>query len=1290
MKFQKKAYILVLFALFATHFPVEAQLVLTARDDVFSVGPRQKATKISILANDDLTCSDPTVNLLTILTPSQGTAELDASNNVVFTPAVFPHIQVPIVEINYELGCPGSGNTVTAKLTITVTPFNNPVNVVDNSECMMLMPRNIEFGIHEKFNTYKTFSNYTNDATYIAGSAGDCIDGMTSPLVADLNGDGKPEIIMMGTSYTLRTGAALPINYLNVYNGQTGNRKIKFSLSNFPDVTINGTNSSQYIGFHTGTLNYYFTTLAGYTYHRGVSPIAIADLDNDGMAEIVVTLINGRVFALKPVFDGENITGFNKIWDAKDQNDNFVSYSAPVNRSNDAEYRYLYGQACPIIVDLNGDGIPEVIVYNKVFNGRNGKLLMAWGREADATKQKSDWLSNNPNWGKSVLSGTYALNNLEYADNTTKVNATNTKGSAMTGRRGGTDPLSDLYMAQPAIVDIDGDGIMEIITGTRIHKIQIESLSDHTQNTYTTIEGPDSIIVHTDPANNSTTKNFYLSDGFTQVVDVDGDGELDVVVFNQIEPALSPTVLVYVYDPKTSVVKAAITYRSNGANGNHGIPMIGDINGEMDGWDGLAYTRKIPEICIISGAVYTERSTANNGRTGIGIHPKSDASAFTGKFNRVYSATLSGHIIGLTYDGQATAIEERLKISWAMEHLDRSQATGITLFDFDNNNTMDLCYRDETTVRVISPARGTGTNRYYVTYNQTPENNNSIMFRTGCYSGTGFEYPTIADVNLDGSADIVVTQTDYAGSNVVSASYASGIIRVFEYVGEKWAAAPPVWNQGYYNPLFINEDLTVPARPISPLTQYHNYFTPAPDYMTPYNGTYKQVPIVKKDAPFDPVVRLPDATITDMKVKVFNPTTVTEYVQVTLTIRNRGVASIAEGTPMVFYDGGQYPGRLTFDAAHPYPIDTLLVGVDIFPGEIVTRTYTLPHRDVARLTPIPPLTEKTFNENLIWVRISDDGSALFPAKNFEDCDDTNNTFSGVDCPYLGVKAIPYPSPEICGAGGYTKIQIVDTTALPHTFPRYTPTYQWYKNDVLVSGENTSEMLLFTNGAGIYKCFVTDGICRMMTNEVEITVGSGTIAKAHITATPAGGYFCDPPGIITLALGNPEDYSSSATFQWYFNSVIKTGETNDTLLAVGSSGGAGLYYLEVLDGGCMTIDTFRLINSTHQAPYVHDLATPDAICTGTLLALPAPPTVDPHGSPITESGWLISKTPGSDSYEIFLPLMPLTIYDSGKRLRYYVVNDCGISYSQNIVEIDVRNCFIPVNKNLRIQYKRVVP
>ena len=822
------------------------------------------------------------------------------------------------------------GDSLRANLVRSRTKYDHPVNVIDaNVTCYQNMQTNIKFGIREKFST-------TQEGT----AANNCIDGFSSPLVGDLNGDGKPEIIIMGVTNGFSAGTPVYQRYINIYNGQTGVRMYQHDL---------GTN--------------YATGLSP-RYHRAPSQLAIADLDRDGIGEIVVASNDGSVRAYKPVFDGATITGMNLMWTGH-ANGKPVSFTAPLAAS-----LANFGHPHPYIADLNADSIPEVIVYNKIFNGQTGALLMSWQDAAPTPKASS-------------ITGGLA-NNL-HASPTTQASAVNIKNAAMLGRRPGNGAYADPLVAVPVIADIDGCGQQEIITGNRIHKFQLNDLADHTLNTYTTVEGPVSVDL---PEGGASPVTHYLSDGFTRIADIDGDGKLDIIVATFANNgSLDVKILVYVWEADNpTTAKAAVTFWSDGEHGSFGIPFVGDINAKADGWDGTGYHLQLPEICIIGGGMYINRVTANGGRTGIKFHPITDEKIRQGtagpaettagwdnnqtsnpnrRFNRMpasYGAeTGYGHIIGLTYDAQATEISERLKVSWGMDHSDSSDNTGITLFDFDNDGAKDLCYRDERNLRVISPKRGNdGSGNDYVALNETESTpGTAIMFRTQVFSGTGFEYPTIADVNMDGSADILVAQS--ANSRIVDA--VAGYVRVFEHQGPKWAPCPPVWNQGMYDPTQIREDLKINARPQHILTPY----TIGNDTIYPYNGSWIQQPIVKAGEDYIPAVRLPEAKLTAMVVNVLNTTTT----QVTLTISNTGAATISAFAPIAFYNGG----TRGYSLENSTFIANLQVGLDIFKGETATLTYTLPSGD--------------YTKCLIWARIMDDGSN-FPAIGFEDCDTTDN------------------------------------------------------------------------------------------------------------------------------------------------------------------------------------------------------------------------------------------------------------------------------------------------------------
>lgn len=1093
--------------------PVE----LTVNNDTAYTSPVQEIS-VDVTVNDLLTCSDYIVNIVTPLASIPGTA-IVSGDYIVFTPAVGFHNQW--INIEYSIEC----NSVTrnAYLSIFVSEYNTPLNVVSqHAECIDTMPNSVTFGIQRKFRTENG-----------SPASGYCIDGFTSPLVGDLNGDGKPEIVMLGVAGTYGGLARNAARYINIYNGQDGTRLYRYDLG----------------------AKYNQSSKTGY--HRPVSALAIADVDNDGIGEIIYTRPDGAVLCYKPIFSGTNIIGMLQMWRGNALGTN-VSAKAPLTSAS------VFQVPAPYIADINGDGIPEVIVYNKVFNAKTGALLMAWQGMA-ASAITSNYTSAS------------GLANNSYSSPTIHANATNVRNVAMTGRRPGNGTYADEFVSIPAVWDIDGDGQAEIITGNRIHKIQINSLTNHTLNTYITIEGPQ--YVDLPEGVSGASKRIYLSDGHTRVVDIDGDGYLDIVVVSYVnDGSLDVKVLVYVWDPRyPSEVKAAITYYSDGAHGNISIPFVGDINGKMDGWDGSGYTKKLPEICILTGAVQINSkysSTQTSGRTGILFHPTSDELLRQGtagnrgmdagwdnnqtsnsnrRFNRCYSSkSLAGHIIGLTYDAQAIYVYERLKLSWGMEHSDRSHQTGITLFDFDNDGAKDLCYRDETTLRVISPKRGNnGAGPYgggsgYTTLSETTSTaGTSIMFSTPIFGGTGFEYPTIADVNLDGSANILVTQS----ANKQDIDGSRGFINVYEYSGVKWAPAPPVWNQGMYYPLQINEDLTVPARPQSLLTKYFD----GTDSITPFNGSWIQQPIVQEGRDYKPVYRIPDAVITDMSISVGVTTAV-----VTVTIRNEGTASLNANTPISFYRNNT--GTTLADATY---IFSTTLGVDVFPNEKVTRTYTI---------------NGSYSGVLVWLQIMDNGNKVVPAVNYSDCNPDNNAWSATDCPYLEYTISMNPSNTICGPDGTVLLTATYTGSNPPA-NRDSAQFQWYKNEVIIPG--AIYPIYAATEAGDYRCYVIENICRSFTENTVTVIRSNEVngEKPVITTVPANlTRVCGDDGVVILQLKN-NTYSNNVTYQWFKDGIqlISNPNYNKDLIRVSDTGD---YYLHVIDGGCSILsDTIHVSSKT---------------------------------------------------------------------------------------------------------------
>ncbi|MDR2361506.1 MAG: hypothetical protein LBD91_02125, partial [Prevotellaceae bacterium] len=991
-----------------------------AVDDEVYIGPLETA-KVNVIQNDSITCNNYVLGIIRY-DSLKGMASV-SGNFVIFRPAATVHGET--VEVEYELIC--NNMKKRARLLVHISDYNRPGNVIaQDVECLQSFPLNVSFNVFNKFNTNAVDSSHSHRLLMYS-----------IPLVGDLNGDMKPEIVAIGLATTGNTTASA--RYITIMDGQTGRTLVEFDTQCKFAVSSDQPNSS--------------------AYHSSPSYIAIADVDGDGLGEIIIAFpvaknVSGsavntehseQLFAYRIVTNSANmIVGLKLYWKAA------VGYKSPLTGTN----HLTYDTPTPYIVDLNGDGIPEVIVYNKIYNAQTGQLLMAWDGPAATFKRSS----------LAAGSGLHSyVHKTLYTDLSTSDIVYN---RAFTGRRPSTSTSvwKDVYISVFAVENMDDEEDLEVIAGNRIYKFQFHYLGrngepgSHENNTYTTIEGPRSVTL---PTSSSTSVTYYLSDGFTRVADVDGDGFPDVINVSEVATTglygSRAVGLITVWDPRDhATIKAASAFHGNGGVVEHiptfGIPFVGDINGKVDGgWDGVQFTKKLPEIGMITGDLYINSRTTDPKRNGITFHPLSDnnlrrdmnwdnnnTSASNRHFNRSVSGG-QGHIFAVTYcdrnqDG-VVPFHQRLKLSWAMEHNDRSANTGLTIFDFNNDGAKDLVYRDEKTLRVISPKYG---GKDYVDINETVGVGTSVLFKTEAYSFTGFEAAIVADVNMDASADIVVTNTQMTGNHL------DGWISMFEYSGTKWAPAPAVWNQAYYNPTQVRENLTIPARPQSLSTTY----TLGGEVIMPYNGAWIQQPIVKEGADYVPVIRLPDAVLTKMVVSNSNPT------QVTLTIFNRGTASINANTPIMFRNGGVDGLPLTESQV----ITRLPVGVDIFPNEHVTRTYTL---------------TGNYSNKLIWVRIMDNGAA-FPAPGYEDCQisDGSNLISGSNCVSEYV-IIASPDTILCGHDGGTPATL--TAILTGTTYTGALSYQWYRDESLIIDATAHSYS--TSLPGDYTCFVTEGVCR---------------------------------------------------------------------------------------------------------------------------------------------------------------------------------------------------------------------
>lgn len=284
------------------------------------------------------------------------------------------------------------------------------------------------------------------------------------------------------------------------------------------------------------------------------------------------------------------------------------------------------------------------------------------------------------------------------------------KGRAFGGTNSGN------YGAISIIADIDGDGAQEVVTGKAAY---------HRDGTV-------------------AWNQASLSDGYTAVADFDADGapELVVVSAGQLR----------IQNAKTG---ALITKAALSGTGNGGPPTIDDFDA-----DGAL------EIATSNGTNYNLFEYDPAGPT--------------------------------------------LSVKWTSPTQDASSnVTGSSVFDFEGDGSSEVVYGDECYFRVFSGLDGT------------------VLFQDPSSSATIHEYPVVVDVDGDNNTEIVVVSNDSA----LKCAYKAGEARrhgVFVYgdKNDRWVRTRKIWNQHAYHATNILSDGTLPKpEPMSwvPPTGYNDY-----------------------------------------------------------------------------------------------------------------------------------------------------------------------------------------------------------------------------------------------------------------------------------------------------------------------------------------------------------------------------------------------------------------------------------------------------------------------------------
>jgi hypothetical protein len=144
--------------------------------------------------------------------------------------------------------------------------------------------------------------------------------------------------------------------------------------------------------------------------------------------------------------------------------------------------------------------------------------------------------------------------------------------------------------------------------------------------------------------------------------------------------------------------------------------------------------------------------------------------------------------IGVAGATRYTVFETDGTIRWSAVVQDgSSNRTGSSVFDFEGDGAAEVVYGDELELWVY---RGT---------------DGAVLFETPKSSCTWYEYPLVADVDGDGSAEILGVANNNCGLGVQRGVF------VWGDSSDQWVLTRPMWNEHTYHITNVNVDGSIPA-----------------------------------------------------------------------------------------------------------------------------------------------------------------------------------------------------------------------------------------------------------------------------------------------------------------------------------------------------------------------------------------------------------------------------------------------------------------------------------------------
>jgi hypothetical protein len=467
------------------------------------------------------------------------------------------------------------------------------------------------------------------------------------------------------------------------------------------------------------------------------------------------------------------------------------------------------------------------------------------------------------------------------------------------------------YASGVAIADVDADGYADVLGyDTNYHVVALEGDG--------TVKWRTSVIV-------GSVSNLPL----VTVADLDNDGRPEVLA----------------YDTVLDGATGAELFTLGSGGEVYAITAVGDV--DLDGDQEIAFAGALYDSD--GTLLWDSRETGAYGFWPIIIQADSDPEAeigFVGSlwtlwehdgsriYRRNYGTAQPGPPCAGDFDGDGVAevawgaassfVAYELDGSqvWSVPMDDSSGLAGCSGYDVDGTGGLEILFADQSTFKIFDGA--TGATNYSTNQHS---------------SGTAFEYPSVADIDRDGAAEILFASNDVMRN-------APNAITALGHGGAGWPPAGETWAIHDFAITNIEPDGTVPASP--------------DPYWNVYN-VYRARVAADHPATPDLSVEITDVCVADCD---YGP------VQVSAQVWNQGGSDVAAGTTLSLYAIEAGVPRLVGSASLPLvPAGESIDGV------------------VFELTVADVTSEG-------WQAVVDDGDAL------PECDESNNTDSYEDtiCP----------------------------------------------------------------------------------------------------------------------------------------------------------------------------------------------------------------------------------------------------------------------------------------------------